>query len=97
MDHQPLINYLEDKTRVVETRRLNNLRRKTDAYIFKIHYGTGIMNISNEISRIEDRSKETDEDRLKQVSDMDLESCSLVTKEIQVIKTKQNKQHTAKK
>ena len=37
-DHQPLINYLADKTRVVENRRLNNLRRRKKTHIYSIPY-----------------------------------------------------------
>ena len=93
-DHQPLVNYLADKSRVVENRRLNNLRRKTDAYIFKIHYGAGVTNISDGISRIEDWNRNTDKDRLHQVSDIDIEACETQTrklteveKEIQTLKS----------
>ena len=56
-DHKPNLNLLQDRTKTINNKRLTNLRRKCDGFIFKTLYGKGIDNTSDAISRIEDWSK----------------------------------------
>ena len=67
-DHKPNLNLLQDRTKTINNKRLTNLRRKCDGFIFKTLYGKGIDNTSDAISRIEDWSK-TDQDRFGTVND----------------------------
>ena len=67
-DHKPLLNLLQDRSRIINNKRLTNLRRKCDGFLFKIGYGKGVDNTTDAISRIQDWSKE-DPDRLAPVED----------------------------
>jgi len=37
-DHKPILNLLQDRTRTINNKRLTNLRRKCDGFIFKTGY-----------------------------------------------------------
>merc|ERR1712105_487904 len=70
-DHKPILNFLQDRTRTINNKRLTNLRRKCDGFVFKIGYGRGIDNTSDAISRIKDWNKDpnADKERMEEVSD----------------------------
>merc|ERR1739842_54532 len=67
-DHKPILNLLKDRTKTINNKRLTNLRRKCDGFVFQTLYGRGIDNTADAISRIEDWSK-TDQDRFPQDDD----------------------------
>ena len=67
-DHKPILNLLQDRTRTINNKRLTNLRRKCDGYIFQTGYGRGIDNTADAISRIEEWGK-TDKDRFETVNE----------------------------
>ena len=67
-DHKPILNLLQDRTRTINNKRLTNLRRKTDGFIFQTGYGRGIDNTTDAISRIKGWSKK-DPERLESVED----------------------------
>ena len=67
-DHNPILNLLQDRTRTINNKRLTNLRRKCDGFIFQTGYGRGIDNTTDAISRIKGWSK-TDPERLESVED----------------------------
>lgn len=67
-DHKPILNLLQDRTRTIHNKRLTNLRRKCDGFIFQTGYGRGIDNTSDAISRIKEWSK-IDKDRMDSVDD----------------------------
>ena len=67
-DHKPILNLLQDRTRTIHNKRLTNLRRKCDGFIFQTGYGRGIDNTADAISRIEEWSK-IDKDRMDSVDD----------------------------
>ena len=68
MDHKPLLNLLQDRSRTINNKRLTNLRRKCDGFLFKIGYGRGVDNTTDALSRIQDWSKK-DPERLEPVED----------------------------
>ena len=70
-DHQPILNFLQDRSRTINNKRLTNLRRKCDGFIFEIGYGRGIDNTTDAISCIKYWNKEpgADPERLESVSD----------------------------
>ena len=70
-DHKPILNLLQDRSRTINNKRLTNLRRKCDGFIFKIGYGRGIDNTADAISRIKDWNKDpkADKERMDSVSD----------------------------
>ena len=43
-DHKPILNLLQDRTRPINNKRLTNLRRKCDGFIFQTGYGRGVNN-----------------------------------------------------
>merc|ERR1711888_115847 len=55
-DHKPILNLLQGRTRTINNKRLTNLRRKCDRFIFQTGYGRGIENTTDAISRIKDWS-----------------------------------------
>ena len=65
------LNLLKDRSRTINNKRLTNLRRKCDGFIFNIGYGKGIDNTTDAISRIKDWNKnpEADKERMESVSD----------------------------
>ena len=67
-DHKPLLNLLQDRSRTINNKRLTNLRRKCDGFLFKIGYGRGVDNTTDALSRIQDWSKK-DPERLDPVED----------------------------
>ena len=67
-DHKPILNLLQDRTRTIHNKRLTNLRRKCDGFIFQTGYGRGIDNTADAISRIKEWSK-IDKDRMLSVDD----------------------------
>ena len=67
-DHKPIVNLLQNRTRNINNKRLTNLRRKCDDFIFKTGYGRGIDNTADAISRIKGWSLE-DPERLPTVDD----------------------------
>ena len=67
-DHKPIVNLLQNRTRTINNKRLTNLRRKCDDFIFKTGYGRGIDNTADAISRIKGWSLE-DPERLPTVDD----------------------------
>merc|ERR1712237_22440 len=67
-DHKPILNLLQDRTRTINNKRLTNVRRKCDGFIFQKGYGRGIDNTTDAISRIKGWSK-TDPERLESVED----------------------------
>ena len=67
-DHKPILNLLQDRTRSINNKRLTNLRRKCDGFIFQTGYGRGIDNTTDAISRIKGWSKKNPE-RLESVED----------------------------
>ena len=71
-----------DKSRVVENKRLNNLRRKCEDFRFTTHYGKGSDNLTDAISRIESWS-EKDKDRFPAVSDHEDEGFRINSTQIQ--------------
>ena len=66
--HKPIVNLLQNRTRTINNKRLTNLRRKCDDFIFKTGYGRGIDNTADTISRIKGWSLE-DPERLPTVDD----------------------------
>ena len=64
-DHKPILNLLQDRTRTINNKRLTNLRRKCDGFIFQTGYDRGIDNTADAISRIKNWSK-NDTERLEQ-------------------------------
>ena len=70
-DHKPILNLLQDRSRTINNKRLTNLHRKYDRFIFEIVYGRGVDNTTDAISRIKDWSREpgADTERLESVSD----------------------------
>ena len=81
-NHRPIVHFLGDKTRVVENKRLNNLRRKCEDFQFTTHYGKGSDNLADAISRIESWS-EKDKDRFPTVSDHEDEGFRINSTQIQ--------------
>ena len=67
-DHKRILNLLQDRTRTINNKRLTNLRRKCDGFIFKTGYGRGIDNTADAISRIKGWSTD-DPERLETVDD----------------------------
>ena len=67
-DHKPILNLLQDRTRTINNKRLTNIRRKCDGFIFGTGYDRGIDNTSDAISRIKGWSKK-DPERLESVED----------------------------
>ena len=67
-DHKPLLNLLQDRSRTINNKRLTNLHRKCNGFLFKIGYRRLIYNTTNAISRIKDWSKK-DPERLESVED----------------------------
>ena len=67
-DHKPILNLLQDRTRTINNKRLTNLRKKCDGFIFQTGYGRGIDNTIDAISRIKGWSKK-DPKRLESVED----------------------------
>ena len=67
-DHKPIINLLQDRTRTINNKRLTNLRRKCDGFIFQTGYRRGIDNTTDAISRIKDWIR-SDPERLEPVED----------------------------
>ena len=67
-DHKPILNLLQNRTRTINNKRLTNLRRKCDDFIFKTGYGRGMDNTADAISRIKGWSLE-DPERLPSVDD----------------------------
>merc|ERR1712173_461173 len=67
-DHKPILNLLQDRTRTINNKRLTNLRRKCDGFIFKTGYGRGIDNTTDAISQIKGWRK-TYPERLESVED----------------------------
>merc|ERR1711984_63942 len=65
---KPILNLLQDRTRTINNKRLTNLRRKCDGFIFQTGYGRGIGNTTDAISRIKGWSKK-DPERLESVED----------------------------
>ena len=57
---------LQDRTRTINNKRLTNLRRKCDGFIFQIGYGRSIENTTDAKSRIKDWSA-NEPDRLESV------------------------------
>ena len=55
-DHKPILNLLQDRNRTINNKRLTNLRRKCDGFIFQTGYGRGIENTTDAISHIKDWS-----------------------------------------
>mgnify|MGYP003334461817 CR=1 FL=1 len=53
-DHKPIVNLLLDRNSIINNKRLTNLRRKCDGFIFNTGYGKGIDNITDAISQIID-------------------------------------------
>ena len=68
-DHRPLVNFLTDLSRRIANKRLANLRRKCDKYVFKVGYGKGGKNLADCVSHIKDWKKIPDDGRLPEVSD----------------------------
>ena len=70
-DHKPILNLLQDRSRAINNKRLTNLRRKCDGFVFKIGYGRGVDNTTDAISRIKDWNKDpgADKERMESVSD----------------------------
>lgn len=52
MDHKPILNLIQDRNKTINNKRLTNLRRKCNGYIFQTGYGKGLDNITNAISQI---------------------------------------------
>ena len=67
-DHKPICNLFNDKTRQINNKRLSNLRRKCDGFLFNTVFARGIDNTTDAISRIKDW-KEFDKDRFPSVDD----------------------------
>ena len=67
-DHKLLLNLLQDRSRTINNKRLTNLRRKCDGFLFKIGYGRGVDNTTDALSRIQDWSKK-DPERIEPVED----------------------------
>ena len=67
-DHKPILNLLQNRTRTINNKRLTNLRRKCDGFIFKTGYGRGVDNTADAISRIKGWSLD-DPERLPTVDD----------------------------
>ena len=67
-DHKPILNLLQNRTRTINNKRLTNLRRKCDDFIFKTGYGWGMDNTADAISRIKGWSL-ADPERLPSVDD----------------------------
>ena len=67
-DHKPILNLLQDRTKTINNKRLTNLHRKCDGFIFQTGYGRGIDNTADAISRIEEWGR-TDIDRFESVND----------------------------
>ena len=67
-DHKLILNLLQDRTRTINNKRLTNLRRKCDGFIFKTGYGRGIDNTADAISRIKGWSIK-DPERFESVED----------------------------
>ena len=67
-DHKPICNLFNDKTRQINNKRLSNLRRKCDGFLFNTVFARGIDNTTDAISRIKDW-EEFDKDRFPSVDD----------------------------
>ena len=67
-DHKPILNLLQDRTKTINNKRLTNLRRNCDGFIFQTGYGRGIDNTTDAISRIKEWNKK-DDDRMGSVDD----------------------------
>ena len=94
----PMVTYhgrwslLQDRTRTINKKRLTNLRRKCDGFIFQTGYGRGIDNTADAISRIEEWSK-INKDRMDSVDDhkdIDDDSVGVNATETVTIKDLQN-------
>ena len=48
-DHNPILNLLQDRSRAINNKRLTNLRRKCDGFIFNIGYGREVNNTTDAI------------------------------------------------
>ena len=84
-DHKPILNLLQDRTRTINNKRLTNLRRRCDGYIFQTGYGQGIDNTTDAISRIEEWGK-TDIDRFETVNDQtDIDDDSIEINNAEII------------
>ena len=76
-DHKPICNMFNDVTRQINNKRLSNLRRKCDGFIFKTIYARGVDNTTDAISRIKGW-EEHDSDRFQPVEDnKDLDDSSI--------------------
>ena len=67
-DHKPICKLFNEVTRQINNKRLSNLRRKCDGFIFRTIYARGIDNTTDAISRIKDW-QQYDEDRFQSVDD----------------------------
>ena len=67
-DHLPIVNFLQDRSKTINNKRLLNLRRKCDGFIFKTGYSKGLENTTDALSRIQDWSS-IDPERLESVDD----------------------------
>ena len=67
-DHKPIVNIFNNTSRQVNNKRLSNLKRKCDGFIFQCIYARGIENTTDAISRIKSW-EEHDSDRLPSVDD----------------------------
>ena len=52
-DHKPIRNLLNNISRPINNKRLSNLRRKCNGFIFETCYGQGVDNTMDAISRIQ--------------------------------------------
>ena len=85
-DHKPICNLLNDGTRQINNKRLSNLRRKCDGYIFKTFYARGIDNTTDAILRINNWESK-DEDRFQTEEDnRDSDDNSLLIEEEKKVK-----------
>merc|ERR1712237_5995 len=82
-----LLNLLQNRTRTINNKRLTNLRRKCDDFIFKTGYGRGMDNTADAISRIKGWSLE-DPERLPSVDDRkDIDDDSLAVLKVRIRET----------
>jgi hypothetical protein len=85
-DHKPILNLLQNRTRTINNKRLTNLRRKCDDFIFKTGYGRGTDNTADAISRIKGWSVQ-DPERLASVDDRrDIDDDSIATMRVSAIR-----------
>merc|ERR1712237_119162 len=83
-----LLNLLQNRTRTINNKRLTNLRRKCDDFIFKTGYGRGTDNTADAISRIKGWSLQ-DPERLASVDDRrDIDDDSVATMRIAAMRVR---------